>query len=424
MRVVVINPSFPQLTKLATMLAVTDELTAYVHPLVAAGRPWEQRITKLPFVGPVLGKELRRKAIPEGLDFTLVVLAASKEELFRVLLSRLPRSTARVTGPLMRHLSNRRNRLLSNAGASALTDADVVVASHGTALEAFGQASRNGALKVLDYPITHHRFSGRLLAKEAARNPGFVETLQWYRLPEAFERRLDAECELADYILTGSTFAKASFTEEGFAGSKVVAIPYGVDASMFQPRVSPAIDDVFRVLFVGSIGQRKGINYLLEGYEAFAKQDTELILVGNYVGEPKAFLPYENLYKHVSHAPHWKMPDVFSASSVFVFPSLLEGMGLVVLEAMASGVPVITTANGPGDIVRDGIDGYVVPAGDSAAISDRLELLYFDAERRAYMGMKARERSLEFSWERYTRHVTDLLQSTLDARRNAVGEGI
>ena len=86
---------------------------------------------------------------------------------------------------------------------------------------------------------------------------------------------------------------------------------------------------------------------------------------------------------------------------MFVFPSLLEGMGLVVLEAMASGLPVITTPNGPGDLVRDGVDGFVVPIRDVDAIVEKLEYLRAHPEDRLRMGQNARERAKEFTWEQY-----------------------
>ena len=86
---------------------------------------------------------------------------------------------------------------------------------------------------------------------------------------------------------------------------------------------------------------------------------------------------------------------------MFVLPTLIEGMPLVVLEAMACGLPVIVTANGPGDIVRDGIDGFVIPERDADAICDRLDWLHRHPALRAEMGQRAAQRAREFSWAAY-----------------------
>jgi glycosyltransferase involved in cell wall biosynthesis len=82
-------------------------------------------------------------------------------------------------------------------------------------------------------------------------------------------------------------------------------------------------------------------------------------------------------------------------------------MPLVVVEAMASGLPVITTDHGPGDIVRDGIDGYIVPIRDPEAIAGKLEYLRANPEFRLQMGRNARERALEFTWARYCQTAAD-----------------
>jgi glycosyltransferase involved in cell wall biosynthesis len=94
-----------------------------------------------------------------------------------------------------------------------------------------------------------------------------------------------------------------------------------------------------------------------------------------------------------------------------VFPTLLDGMGLVVLEAMASGLPVITTPNGPGDLVRDGVDGFVVPIRDVDAIIEKLEFLRTHPEERLRMGQNAQERAKEFTWESYKMKVMEFVRA-------------
>ncbi|MEN6584965.1 MAG: glycosyltransferase, partial [Sulfuricella sp.] len=144
-------------------------------------------------------------------------------------------------------------------------------------------------------------------------------------------------------------------------------------------------------------------------YEAFRDADTRLMLIGGFYGSSVPFEPYRHLFEHVPHLPRADLAERYRQSDVFVFPSLVEGLGLVVLEAMASGLPVITTPNGPGDLVRDGIDGFVVPPRDVDALIDRLQYLRANPERRIEMGRNARQRALEFTWEVYRQHVSEVV---------------
>ncbi|OYY64238.1 MAG: hypothetical protein B7Y51_04685, partial [Burkholderiales bacterium 28-67-8] len=104
---------------------------------------------------------------------------------------------------------------------------------------------------------------------------------------------------------------------------------------------------------------------------------------------------------HVAHQTRAALAQRYRASDVFVLPTLVEGMPLVVLEAMACGLPVIVTANGPGDLVRDGVEGFVIPERDPHALADRLERLYRDPKLRVLMGQRAAARARAYSWDAY-----------------------
>jgi glycosyltransferase involved in cell wall biosynthesis len=103
---------------------------------------------------------------------------------------------------------------------------------------------------------------------------------------------------------------------------------------------------------------------------------------------------------YVGQVPRSRVMDEFRRADLFVLPSLCDSFALVHLEAMACGVPVITTPN-CGSVVRDGVDGFIVPIRDAAAIADKVELLLTDRGLRARMGRSARERAKEFTWARY-----------------------
>jgi glycosyltransferase involved in cell wall biosynthesis len=295
------------------------------------------------------------------------------------------------------------------------------VAYVGCGLPAFeALRARAATHAVLSYPIAHHRYHRALQREEHARDPELAVT--WPTLaewPADYERQIDAEIEMADCILVGSTYVRDTFVSEGVPGSKIAVAPYGVDLRTFAPAATrePRSATPFRAIFVGQLSQRKGIRYLLNAYRSFRKPDTELTVVGNVANTDAPLRPYADLFRHVPHQTRPALAQRYRDSDVFVFPTLLEGMPLVVLEAMACGLPVIVTPNGPGDIVRDGVDGYIVPARDEGAICDRLERLYADPELRADMGRNASARAREFTWDAYAQRVLQVLAALADPRR-------
>jgi glycosyltransferase involved in cell wall biosynthesis len=115
------------------------------------------------------------------------------------------------------------------------------------------------------------------------------------------------------------------------------------------------------------------------------------------------------------------MHRIFESADAFVFPSLHEGSALATYEALASGLPVITTENA-GSVVRDGVEGFVVPIRDVAALKEKILTLYQDAELRREMGVRARERAEQFTWEEYRARLGELLGQVL-VRGSATMEG-
>ena len=212
----------------------------------------------------------------------------------------------------------------------------------------------------------------------------------------------------ADHILAPSEYVRDTLVAVGVEPKRIALLPYGVDVERFRP--SREKDDaVFQILFVGQIGQRKGIKYLLEAVKRLSLRDTELVLVGGIVGSGQGLAPYRDLFHHVPNVPYYQVHSLYQRADIFVYPSLHEGSALAIGEALASGLPVITTANA-GSVVRDGEEGYIVPIRDVEALMDRILRLYRDRELRAEMGRKARARAECHTWEHYGRSLDRLVQ--------------
>jgi glycosyltransferase involved in cell wall biosynthesis len=325
-------------------------------------------------------------------------------------LIRMPAPTRRITSPMAELARRRRNMMLAKRGAELLEAGSAVFGTSGSSLEALKRAEELGCASVLDFPIAHHRFSRAILREEAELVPEFAATLQFDRFPSQVEQRFDAEIDAAGVVAVPSEFVRSSFEASGVPPEKLFTSPYGVDLRKFSQREERP-SGPFRVLFVGQIGQRKGISYLLDAYQRFKKRDTELVLAGVLVGDPAPLSRRSSLFSHIPGLPHDEMPAVIQSADVLVLPSLVEGMALVVLEAMASGVPVIVSTNtGAADVVRDGVDGFVVPIRNAPAITEKLEYLYANMDARTEMGRQARLQAEKLTWDRYARSIAQLLE--------------
>lgn len=389
-RVVVGDAGFlPTTRRIATALAA--ELAAYVTPLATGDAP----LARL----PVLRREMRRRVLPGDIAVRCV-RAGTREELRRIVAGR-----ARRRDKEYRWIWER-NEAVDRALATLVHAGDVVVGQYGACLQAFRRAKALGARTVLDYPIAREGYVRQVLGEEARRRPEFAETLtgDGNVTRDEHRRRIDEEVRLADAIIVGSSFARDSFAEATDL-SRVYVVPYGVDAGTFSPAHGQPASAPLRVLFAGQVTQRKGIGYLFDAMRLLDPQRFHLTVVGSLSGSRDAVAWYDDLYGRIVRAAPGDMPAIYRSHDVLVLPSIVEGSALVVLEAMASGLPVVVTPNAGAEAVRDGVDGFIVPVRDPEAIARCLKVLESDTTLRREMGLSARERALEFSWAAFAERV-------------------
>lgn len=261
-----------------------------------------------------------------------------------------------------------------------------------------------GASVVIERGSTHPHFQDAILAEEYERHGVEVERAH----PQVIEKGLK-EIELADAVIIPSSFVRRSFVAQGVPEEKLHMIPYGIEPSSFQR--APKTDGVFRVLFVGNIGIQKGVHYLLEAWKELALPASELVFIGTVDKDfARLFRQHEGLYRYVGHVPHEELSSWYSQASVFVLPSLQEGSALVTYEAMACGIPSIVSEN-TGSVIRDGIDGWVVPIRSSEAIAEKILRLYEHPEEARAFGEAAEASVAEYTWARYTQSVVDVYRS-------------
>ena len=309
-----------------------------------------------------------------------------------------------------------RNRIFDRSVARALDRERPagVICFDTCALETFRAAHRLGIRAILDQSSAPLWLSRNLLAREAERWPDFADSLP--RAESMSDERLARDREemlLADAILAPSRHVREALLASGAPSQRVLDVPFGVDLERFAPG-PPADDGVFRVLYVGRLSQAKGIAQLLEAFSRLRLSRAQLEFVGDLVGAGRWIPKYRGVFVWRPQVPHDALADIYRRADVFVLPSLHEGSALVTYEALASGVPVIATPNA-GSVVRDGVEGFLVPAGEIDPLAERLFDVYRDPERRREMARAARRRAEEFSWPAYGERLAAAVSSALAA---------
>jgi glycosyltransferase involved in cell wall biosynthesis len=212
--------------------------------------------------------------------------------------------------------------------------------------------------------------------------------------------------ELADLVLAPSSFVAKTIRE--FHPNKTIALaPYGVDLDFWRAGARNEEAEVLRFIYAGQISIRKGIPSLLQAWEKASLRSAELTLVGSwYLSDSKRV----SLPRGVTYVPALSseaLREYYRCADVFVFPSFFEGFGLVLLEAMACGLPAIaSTATAAADVLTDA-SGRVLPVGDLDSLVDALRWFNENRNRVSAMGRAARQEAQLCTWERYRRAVKE-----------------
>lgn len=269
-------------------------------------------------------------------------------------------------------------------------------------LEALEACREKGIPCAVDHGSLHQVENRRLVQEEAER---WGMVVSENIAPDWIIEKEDREFHVADQVFVLSGSARDSMVRCGVPSEKIVINPCGVDLSAFKP--GERNDDVFRVIQVGGITLGKGVLTLLDAFAKLRRPGSELWFLGG--GLETSGL--ERVTKSMSPpgVTFWppvaqsRLVEYYHQCSAFVLASVADGFAMVVLQAMACGLPVIVTENvGARDLIEDGVNGFVVPVGAPERIAERLRQLHDDPQLRREMGMAAR-RTVETgnSWRDY-----------------------
>ena len=295
-----------------------------------------------------------------------------------------------------RDFARRCVRDLAKRGVSA--DKDAFFGYNTGCLETLRWLERRGVPTVVGQ-IDPGRAEEELVRAEAEKWPGWATAIG--RIPDAYYARLEAEWDAASHVLVNSSWSREALITQGVNAKKIVVVPLAYEAPA-MPKISSARDDnaPLQVLWLGSVMLRKGIQYLLEAALLLKKTSIRFVVAGPiYIDEAKIANAPANV-EFVGRVERDRAAELYRQADVFALPTISDGFAITQLEAMAHGLPVVTTPN-CGDVVTPGIDGTIVPVGDAKALAAALLGLDEDREKLRAMKVAAREKSRQFSLQRF-----------------------
>lgn len=269
------------------------------------------------------------------------------------------------------------------------------------ALETFRAAASHRLARIYELPIAYWETSRRILDDEAARLPEWEPTLFATRDSAEKCERKTQEIHLADIVVCPGKFVLDSMPKNIRHEKKCVVAKYG---SPILPHLnrSDSTKSKLRVLFAGSMSQRKGLSDLFAAVKLLRRSDVELVVFGSAILPMEFYRRQFDAFAYEPPRPHAAVLELMQRCDLLVLPSLVEGRALVQQEALACGLPLITTANaGAEDLIEEGSTGFLVPVRSPEKIAEKIAWFADHREQLPAMREAARTKAATCTWEGY-----------------------
>lgn len=284
---------------------------------------------------------------------------------------------------------------------------DALIIYNGSSKKYLSNLCKTNIVKIMDMSIAKREYIHDILQNEIDAT-GITEIKKMHMSYwDSKMIKSDIEgCNLIDFFFVPSDFVRNSLIENGVSTKKIIKIPYGVDIEKFVYFPRNKNSKILKLIYVGNISYRKGSHRLLD---VVSKLDNiELFLAGTYDKKSPLYYNYKD-FKHIhflGFVTRDKLNKLYNNCDVFVLPSLCEGMAMVGLEAMATGLPLICTFNtGVNDVVKDGINGFVYNANNNNELREKIIWFRDNQNKIPEMAKNARATSLNYSWQIYHENV-------------------
>jgi glycosyltransferase involved in cell wall biosynthesis len=226
----------------------------------------------------------------------------------------------------------------------------------------------------------------RLVIEEARRWPGWQDVHS--PVPQHYWERIRAEWNAADLVLVNSDWSKQALVQQRVRAERIIVVPLVLDLHRWVPARPFNPRGPLKVLWLGNLILRKGIQYLVEAARLLQGEAIEFLVAGPVGISAAALATFPRNMKLLGKITRDQLGAIYNEAHVFVLPTISDGFAMTQLEAMAHGLPVIVTPN-CGRVVTDGVDGFVVPARDSAALASALSRVNDDRDRLLEMSHNA-----------------------------------
>jgi glycosyltransferase involved in cell wall biosynthesis len=276
-------------------------------------------------------------------------------------------------------------------------------------LETLKTLRARGVVTVVDQ-IDPARSEEELVLQEVQKWPGWQETPG--RIPAAYFERLSAEWDAADLVVVNSEWSSKALITQGVPAEKLLIVPlaYEVAETTLPPGADRVRTGTLTVLWLGTVNLRKGIPYLMGAAGLLQRANVRFIVAGPLEISRAAVATAPANMDFVGRVTRGQADEYYRRADVFVLPTISDGFAITQIEAMAQGLPVITTPH-CGEVVTDGVDGLLVPAGDERALAEAIAKLDADRELLRSMSRQAITKARTFKLPRQAVWIESALQA-------------
>lgn len=280
------------------------------------------------------------------------------------------------------------------------------------ALATIRQAKKLQITSFHEQPSQHHTFFNAILQQQLRQYPQLISPTTSLLNDERAakqDQRKNEELKACDYIICNSRFTSKTLTDAGVNEKKIIRIPYGFPETVTHIADHP-VHEKMTFLYAGSQSIRKGTHLLYEAWKRcnFDPDKAELIIIGkNQLPELiRNGLP--GSVKFSNNIPHEELMGFYRKADVFVLPTLADGFGMVISEAMAMGVPVITTMNSGGpDIITHQENGFLIPADDIAVLAQQMTWCFQHPHQLREIGYRALDTAKAYPWSMFRKKLME-----------------